>query len=198
MMYIDPDTGAFLNQRPEMNRVLFVDYDDAGAENPRDYGQWVICLTDNRDFPHGDHVADHEEEKHMSRKRGWLCVPVYAYVHSGVAFSLAPFGDPWDSGCCGYAYARLAKWGRRNDEARARRAINCLKTELETYQSYVNGEVYWAGVEDTRTGEILDSCGGYYGADAARDAALEMLAALPPEDRQLTFKEDAACAAAWR
>ena len=32
--------------------------------------------------------------------------PIYMYDHSGQTIRLTPFGDPWDSGVCGYIYAK--------------------------------------------------------------------------------------------
>lgn len=40
-------------------------------------------------------------------------------------------------------------------------SIATLKTDLETYQQFLRGEVYeW--VIQSKDGTVLDSCGGYY------------------------------------
>lgn len=187
--------GNFTESRPALDPrhpyAVVVSYDEV-ADNPREENDnmWTLAFTNNRYFGCGDHECDAEEERRMNRKRGWLCLPIYAYVHSAVAFSVGKFADPWDSGCCGYAYAKLVQWGRRADAARARRAINALKSELSEYQAYTNGEVYCLDIVDLRSGEPLYEygCGGLYGwsaAEAEAEAMLKSYAAAHPATYQL-------------
>jgi hypothetical protein len=38
-------------------------------------------------------------------------IPVYAYIHSGIALRAGEsFSDPWDSGCLGLAYVTQQNW----------------------------------------------------------------------------------------
>lgn len=170
--------GDEYDERPMFdgeNRYAIEIMDDLYPTNPReDYDHaWTLALTQ-----WGDKRPVSVEEKDMVRRKGWLCVPIYAYVHSGVAFSVGGFGDPWDSGCCGYAYAKLSEWGRRNTEERRTRALHCLKGELEEYQAYCNGDVYLLHVVDLTDEEDDEYLGGYYGWRYAVEAAHEELASL--------------------
>lgn len=168
--------GMELDERPMFdgeNRYAIEIVDDMYPYNPREeYDHaWTLALTQ-----WGDKRPDSGEEKAMVRRKGWMCVPVYAYVHGGVAFSIGSFGDPWDSGCCGYAYAKLSEWGKHNTEERRTRALNCLKGELEEYQAYCNGDVYLLHIVDLTDEEDDDYIGGYYGWRYAVEAAHDELA----------------------
>jgi hypothetical protein len=174
--------GMELDERPMFdgeNRYAIEIVDEMYPSNPREeYDHaWTFAFTNNRYFS-GDKTASHEEEKALVRRKGWVCVPVYAYVHGAVAFSIGSFADQWDSGCCGYAYAKLSEWGKRNTEERRTRALDCLKGELEEYQAYCNGDTHLLHVVDLTDEEDDEYTGGYYGWRYAVEAAHEELASL--------------------
>ena len=58
---------------------------------------------------------------------GQTPVPVYAYVHSGVALSLSSFACPWDSGCSGYIF------GPDPEQ---------YPNVIQDLQAWINGEIY--------------------------------------------------------
>lgn len=95
-----------------------------------------------------------------------VALPVYRYEHSGVAFSTEPFSCPWDSGLTGVIFATKkdirSEFGvklvnRKNIE----RVINNLKSEINSYSKWANGELYSLSIY-SEDGDILDSCGGIY------------------------------------
>lgn len=104
-------------------------------------------------------------------------IPVYAYVHSGSSIKAAwtnPFGCPWDSGQSGWAYCTkeraIAEFGSKIMTKKVREAaIKCLIGEVETFNMYLNGEVYGWIVEVD--GEEVDSCWGCYGLEYAESEA---------------------------
>jgi len=113
-----------------------------------------------------------------------MILPVYMYDHGDVSLSVEPYSCRWDSGQVGWVYAThdklvkeyqqyFRKGGKkklkRSDYERAER---CLKAEVETYGQYVNGEVYWFGIED-ENGELIDSCGGFFGYDPKKNGMME-------------------------
>lgn len=53
---------------------------------------------------------------------------------------------------------------------------------VETWRMWAAGEIYMFRIEDS-TGEIVDSCGGFYGYKAAEDEANTMLEYLQREDK---------------
>lgn len=104
-------------------------------------------------------------------------IPVYAYVHSGASIKAAwtnPFGCPWDSGQSGWAYCSkqraISEFGNKIMTKKVREAaIKCLIGEVETFNMYLNGEVYGWIVEVD--GEEVDSCWGIYGLEYAESEA---------------------------
>lgn len=108
-----------------------------------------------------------------------VCLPVYAYVHGGVALSTGAFGCPWDSGQVGAIYATVADvvkcYGADTPAAR-RLTESCLHGEIETLATYYRGDIY--GYTFEQGGEVVDSCGGFYGLDTLADELPERARAL--------------------
>ena len=99
---------------------------------------------------------------------------VYALIHSDVAYSTSPFGDPWDSGVAGCIFMDkdvfeedfVRIMGVDRDKA-MRLALGCLDYEVELYDQWARGEVYRYDYSPDEGPD--DSCGGFYGDDAVRD-----------------------------
>jgi hypothetical protein len=167
------------------DRTLMV-FPDESPESPREWDNLaVFAFKPNHhfagDLKRGEFTAAVKPKALEGiRDGGGLVLPVYAYVHSGVAFSLSrqyPFDDRWDAGCCGYALAtgdRLRKRWRRdaNDPRTAARAFVAVRDELRVYEQFLGGEVYGYRVFD-RDWKELDACWGYYGDDFAGNGLLE-------------------------
>lgn len=128
-----------------------------------------------RDYPNAEAFQGFLWEN----RRKLLAVPVYAYIHSGIALSLEPFGDPWDSGQIGWAYVEkerlLKEYGVSRVTRRIRdRVMEVLRGELAEYEAYANGEVY-GFVLESPGGEVLDACWGFYGSDLSENGILYYL-----------------------
>jgi hypothetical protein len=50
-----------------------------------------------------------------------------------------------------------------------------MRSEVDTYNQYITGEVYYYAITDA-DGEIVESCGGYYGREYAEQDGAEALA----------------------
>ena len=94
-------------------------------------------------------VSDPGEYAEEHKDTHWV-FPVYAYVHSAVALSLAPFSCPLDSGQSGFI---LIPKDWHDDEETARRSA---KGMLEEATSIINGEVFSLAVEHK-----CECCGGW-------------------------------------
>ncbi len=103
-------------------------------------------------------------------KKGYVALPVYAYIHSGVTVATTPFGCRWDSGLSGLTYVKRTDYIKdfgTNKNVKNSVIKDHLNGNLETFDQWLRGEVYYFSIEDAETEEILDSCGGFYGDDYA-------------------------------
>lgn len=115
--------------------------------------------------------------------------PIYLYEHSGIAISLGSFSDPWDSGVGMYAAITReqaeAEWPdlKGDDDKLKEQAYKCLESEVDTYNKYLDGEVYGYVVGDA-DGNETNSCWGYY--DEPEEVAREGASTISVKD--LTMK----------
>jgi hypothetical protein len=119
-----------------------------------------------------------------------ISMPLYLYDHSGITMSTSKFSCPWDSGQIGFIFCTndkaLEEWGSKGLPPQQRmsprvrqKAIDYMTGEVETYDQFIRGDVYGFVVErddgeELSSGEI-DSCWGYHGIEAAKEAAMEVV-----------------------
>lgn len=130
------------------------------------------------------------EEEKLVPDENCLVVPIYAYEHGGIAFSLSrtgQFADTFDAGQIGVAYLpfkKLAEELGSDDEGARAKAIQNLGIELETYGQYIEGDGQGFVYEVRPTGqdaddpdgwEEKDSCWGFYGSDPKENGLLDHL-----------------------
>ena len=108
-------------------------------------------------------------------KTGAVMLPVYMYSHSGIRLNTSSFNDRWDSGNIGYIYATKEEIQKEFDGDKAK-AEERLKGTIDTWDQYVSGDVWHIAVVD-EDGEVIDSCGGYYGYKYAEEEGKCMLTA---------------------
>lgn len=110
---------------------------------------------------------DSEDMKKVCQytRDGGLYVPIYAYEHGGVSFSLSPFGDPWDSGCAGFFYVTPEEaektWGHMTPEQRKVACMTEAKSLVSLMNAYAGGECYIMTLYDTDFNEV-ESLGGIW------------------------------------
>ena len=106
--------------------------------------------------------------------RDYIGFRVYLYDHSGLSMSVNggvyPFNDRWDAGCVGVIYTTrrrvLERYGRQRMSSKLRARVESeLVSEVEAYDAYLRGEVFYVMVVG-EGGEETDSCGGIYGQRA--------------------------------
>lgn len=93
--------------------------------------------------------------------------PLYLYDHGQISISNHKTCQ-WDSGFIGIHY--IIDDGSMTLENQ----YKALKVELEVYDQYLRGEVYWFSVEN-KQGDLIDSCGGFYGYDAVIAEAKDVI-----------------------
>lgn len=134
---------------------------------------------------------------------------IHLYDHSGITVSTSnsyPYNDRWDSCCVGYIYVTKetmfkACGGSVTEENWKERADKYLECEMETYDQYLQGEVYnftltkkvivqdkcphcGEVIREYEDEEEIDSCGGFFGDCLEENGILDNL----PND--IDFMED--------
>lgn len=137
----------------------------------------VFLVADHRDFyvkPPKDStmesvVADYQKTHHV--------FGLEAYIHSGVVLALSREGNfpdrQWDVSQLGAVF--VAKNEART-KAKAREMAQGL---IETWNTYLSGDVWTVSVED-ETDEVIECVGGFYGRECAEEEARDMLEASLP------------------
>lgn len=91
---------------------------------------------------------------------------VYMYEHCDIRLSTAPFFCSWDSGQVGFILVTKEKarqWFnvKRLSKKLVEKIETQLRSEIETYSKYLNGDVYEVLIEDEQ-GELIDHSTGFY------------------------------------
>lgn len=168
---------------------------DEDAENP--YGFEVLgTITYSNRARHtlGSRTVNLEEHERIGReieKGNLIGMPVFAYIHSGVAIQAAevnPFHCRWDSGQSGWVYTepeKACRWfgWKRMSKQRVEKVLDVLKAEVQTLSQYLNGEVYRFEVQALEGGawNYMEGCGGYYSEDEAMAEGIQAALALNEE-----------------
>lgn len=149
---------------------------DASPENPRDWENLGTMVCWHRRYSLGDAHAFHNPQQFAEtvHVRTAIILPLYLFDHSGLSISTstAQFRscDPagWDWGQVGYIYVTKEDMRREFGVKRLTRRLRALveemlRREVRVYDQYLRGEVYGYTVTDRHTGEVIDSCWGFYG-----------------------------------
>lgn len=125
----------------------------------------------------GEDVDDIGEDDAIDRLQtmGWTILPAYAYIHGGVALSLATFSCPWDSGQFGFIVVSPEQWRALGVSVEHRDRY--IQSAFQEWAEWLAGNVYGYRITDD-AGDEVDSCWGFIGTDAASSG---MSCYLPPE-----------------
>jgi len=167
--------------------TLTIEQDQDITDSPRDWDNLgkMVCfhrrynLGDKHDFKTPEDAKDFLRGGELGSEVA-VSLPLFLLDHSGLSMSTGDFGDPWDSGQVGFIYATWddvkKEYGDTSPES-LQRAKEVLQGEVETYDQYLRGDVYYYKIED-EDGEIVESCGGYYGEEYAKNDGIRSLNAL--------------------
>lgn len=145
-------------------------HNDDSAESPRDWDNLGTITAWHRNYNLSDERHNYDVDdfiKEVVNDPNVISLPVYMYEHSGVALNTTGFSCRWDSGQVGWIHVHKDKVRKEYSVKRITKKIrdkveSVLRSEIETYSKYVNGEVYGYVVED-KDGEHVDSCWGFIG-----------------------------------
>ena len=98
-------------------------------------------------------------------KLGYILYPISKYEHSGVIYSIG-VSSGWDSGVVGVIFAEKKKicnyFNVKKVTQKVRKnVVEQFENEIELYNRYVNGDVYYIHIENFK-GETCDSLSGIY------------------------------------
>ena len=131
---------------------------DSNPSNPRtEWDNFCTIAGWHRRYNIGDvQPRESPEEYREGLPENAVVRTVYMLDHSGVVLALGEFADPWDSGPVGYI------WAIPNEDAPTEEdVVRIMEAEIQTYSSYLNGEVY-GYIHEDKHGDIIDSCYGFY------------------------------------
>lgn len=132
-------------------------------------------ITYNYDYTY---LEDHEN-KIIERwiDKNLITLPLYLYDHSGIAINTYGYSCPWDSGQAGFIYVDLDTIRKEYKVKRISKKLReqvrrVLISEVETYDTYIRGNVIGYRAENLR-GEDMGSCWGFYSLEALMECAME-------------------------
>jgi len=161
---------------------LRVEFDEISAmyDSRRDWDNLGTFITWDRGYNSPDKNEFDSPEVFMEWwnevGHNGVLLPVFKFEHSGVKYSTRPFNDPWDSGQVGFIYA-LGETLEFNGfyPTDKERATEVLRSEVDTYSQWANGEVYYFSLErkvlhecgcdncDYDGWDLIESCGDFIG-----------------------------------
>lgn len=196
-----------------MKRVKIEQDDD--PESPREWDNAGLMLCWHRRYTIGDKhdyktprdamlslvteitpIDDHTEyedstegAEQLAKKfeELYFSLPCYLYDHSGITMSTGSYGDRWDSGQVGFICISKKRAKDEWPDDTEKMAIQCLKSEVETYDQYLTGEVYgyiiercelpwenpgWENIDNPEWTDE-DSCWGFFGINPDENGMLD-------------------------
>lgn len=134
---------------------------DEEAESPRNFDNLgTLAVMYNRYFD-GDEIVTEDTVTDILNDDDLIALPVYGYIHGYVKLGTGDFGDRFDSEMAGVIYISIAKAQLEYTSNYSEEVVKqVLKCEIETYSKYLSGDVL--GYEIRYSGEVLDSCWGFY------------------------------------
>lgn len=119
---------------------------------------------------HSDFDSWEEMEEFLYKeKEAELVLPLFLMDHSGLSISSRSFNDSWDSGQVGFIFIDKDSVKENWENGISKEDLKeYLLRDVEVYDQYLRGDIWYYEVENTKTGEILDSCGGFFGEESAK------------------------------
>jgi hypothetical protein len=167
------------------NGDIFKIFYDTDPQSPRDWDNLGTIVAWHRRYKLGDEQPKEDPKEYRSKlPKDVILLPVYLYDHSGITINTTGFSCPWDSGQVGFIYVtreriRQEYSCKRISKKRLESVKRHLDAEIETYDTYLRGEVY-GYVREGKDYSEVDSCWGFFGEH--KDSGI--LDELSEEDRK--------------
>jgi hypothetical protein len=147
--------------------------------SPREWDNLGAILYSSSRYVLGDKQVSLQEMREIEKDKNNIVLPVYAYIHSGIALNTTGFSCPWDSGQSGIIYVSKEKIRNefkvnRISPALKEKVINILRNEVDIYSQYASGEVYGYRILDENK-DVVDSCYGFFSYKEAEEQGNESI-----------------------
>ena len=178
-------------------------------DSPREWDNIGTMYCQHRCYNLGDKFSIDNDEcysfadelKQIEVKQGEIAIaiPLFLYDHSGISMS---YGDAitkdfesfvkpdcgWDSGMLGFIFITKEKVRKEYNVKRISKkllnnVVKILESEVEAYNQYLTGDVYYYEVLDS-DGCCVESCGGFYSEKEAIAEGKSMLACIEKQERE--------------
>lgn len=141
-------------------------------------------------------TRDADQDQARLEAMGFIALPLSVYDHSGVSIYIGGKRDKWDSGQIGFYIVSKEKIReeykvKRISKKLHQRIEKVLIDEINTYNDYINGNVY--GFQLIHNDKEEDSCYGFYGNNCLSD----MYEYFPDEFCKSFTVEEAKALATW-
>lgn len=151
-------------------------YVDPCPDSPRNWDNLGTMYFFHRRYTADKHNLSVEEGKALEANPDYISLPIYMFDHSGQTISTTPFSCPWDSGKIGFIAVSKEKVRKEYNwkvitKKRKEKIKKYLEGEVETYDTYLQGEVY--GYKLFENEVKIDSCWGFFGSDHNTNGLLE-------------------------
>jgi hypothetical protein len=153
--------------------LYYEDTDFLSSLNPRQWDSFGVIVTPPmRNYRLGDCEKSTEEIQWIMEHEAAAYLPLRIYDHSGISLSYNvstyPYNDRYDSSPCGIIYVTkediLREFSCKKITKKIKeKALSLLKSEVDTYDRYLTGEVYRYEIGNLQTGDLVESVGGYIG-----------------------------------
>jgi hypothetical protein len=164
---------------------------DESPDNPRHWDNLGTMACWHRRYALGDPHGYRDTRAFSAEVNpgNALILPLFLFDHGGLTLSTDAGRfracDPagWDWGQVGYVYAQKADVRREYHARRltrqvVARALGVLVAEVATYNAFLHGDVFGYTLTDRASGEITDSCWGFFGDDPLTNGMADHL---PPD-----------------
>jgi hypothetical protein len=169
-------------------------------ENPLSPREWdnlgkMVCfhnrykLGDTTELTSGQFGDWNELVEHLKKEKGAMIIlPLYLYDHSGLRIKVGSFQGflpqghaEFDSGQVGFIYA--TKEDLKKEGIGKAKALAILKSEVETYDQYLSGQVYGYEIVKVKKckecgtvqEEAIDACWGFFGDEIQENGILDSI-----------------------
>jgi len=173
-------------QTEQIGDFLVKIYPDEDPQSPRELDNLGTMVCFHRNYNLGDQKHGFSDPNtlasHIKEKKS-ISLPIYMMDHSGQTISTDPTifqafdAQRWDWGQIGFIFVDPEKVKKefkvkKITEKIRGKVISVLNQEIETYDQYMQGDVYGFVIED-ENGNDINSCWGFYGLEDCLEQAKE-------------------------